>query len=76
MSGILFVDAAKVEATSGQMLITFGSGGDAFRFHLPPHIALRFRTSLFRDGWQIVCAPDAEVVELRPKKGRKKGGRS
>lgn len=73
MNGITFVEKAAVEATSGQMLITFTSGGDAFRFHLSPHVALAFRTLMLRDGWQIVCAPDAEVVKF--KKRGKKGGR-
>jgi len=74
MSGIIFVDSTTVEATSGQMLITFGSGGDNFRFHLPAHTAIRFRNAMLKDGWQIMCAPDADVVPLKPSRG--KGGRS
>lgn len=72
MAGILYVENAKAEATSGQMLVTFESGGEAFRFHLPPHTALRFRQSVVQDAWQVLCAPDAEVVPLAPK--RRKGG--
>jgi hypothetical protein len=73
MTGVLYIEEATVEATSGQMLITFKSGGDSFRFHLPPHVALKFRQTIMTDGWQVLCAPDAEVVPLRPtsKKGRK-----
>lgn len=49
MNGIVFVEATAVEATTGQMLVTFKSGGDAFRFHLPAHVALRFRQSVMPD---------------------------
>jgi len=73
MSGILYIDDTAVEATTGHMLITLKSGGEDFRFHLPDHIALRFRQAVLRDTWQVCCAPDAEVVPLRPGKG---GGRA
>ena len=74
MAGILFVEDSAVEATSGQMLITFKSGGENFRFHLPAHIALRFRQKIMADGWQVCCAPNAEVVPFKPK--RRKVGRT
>lgn len=66
MSGVLYIEEAAVEATTGQMLVTFTSGGDAFRFHLPAHIALHFRDAIMRDAWQVCCAPDAEIIPLRP----------
>ena len=66
MSGILYVEEAEVSATTGHMLVTFKSGGDSFRFHLPAHEALKFRHAVMRDSWQICCAPDAEVVTLKP----------
>ena len=72
--GILFIEDTAVEATSGQMLITFKSGGENFRFHLPAHIALRFRQKILADGWQVLCAPNAEVVPFKPK--RQKGGKA
>lgn len=72
MAGILFVEDATVEATTGQMLLTLTSGGEDFRFHLPAHIAIRFRQKVMADGWQVCCAPDAEVVPFRRK--RVKGG--
>jgi hypothetical protein len=72
MAGILFVEDATVEATTGQMLLTFTSGGEDFRFHLPAHIAIRFRQKVMADGWQVVCAPSAEVVTFKRK--RVKGG--
>jgi hypothetical protein len=53
------------------MLVTFESGGDAFRFHLPAHVALMFRHAVMQDAWQVCCAPDAEVVPLKPKASRK-----
>ena len=62
MTGILFVEGAAVEATSGQMLLTFTSGGEDFRFHLPANLAIRFREKILADGWQVLCAPNAEVV--------------
>ena len=71
MSGVVYVDEAKAEATTGRMLITFYSGGDLFRFHLPAHVALRFRQTIMRDAWQVCCVPDAEVVQLNPKQTRK-----
>lgn len=71
MSGILYVERATVEATTGHMLVTFESGGEAFRFHLPAHVALTFRHTVMKDAWQVCCAPDAEVVPLRRKRGRK-----
>jgi len=71
MAGVILTDAAKVEATSGKMVITFSSGGDDFRFHLPPHVALGFRDTVMRDGWQVCCAPNAEVVRLKRKGGGK-----
>ena len=43
MTGILFVEGAAVEAASGRMLVTFTSGGEDFRFHLPANLAIRFR---------------------------------
>jgi hypothetical protein len=70
MSGITFVDSTTVEATTGHMLITFGSGGENIRFHLPAHVAIRFRQAMLKDGWQILCAPDAEVVPLKPGSGK------
>ena len=72
MTGILFVDRSQVEATSGRMLITFSSGGDDFRFHLPPHVAIKLRQHIMRDGWEVLCVPDAEVVHLKPKGRRSK----
>lgn len=71
MSGVVYVDEAKAEATTGRMVITFNSGGDLFRFHLPAHVALRFRQAIMRDAWQVCCAPDADVVPLKPKRKRK-----
>ena len=72
MNGILYIDETAVEATTGHMLVTFKSGGDAFRFHLPAHVALRFRQAVMQDAWQVCCAPDAEVVALDSKR-RPKG---
>ena len=71
MSGVIYVDEAKAEATTGRMLITFNSGGELFRFHLPAHVALMFRQAIMRDAWQVCCVPDADVVQLRPKQRRK-----
>lgn len=71
MNGVLYIERAEVEATTGHMLLTFKSGGDAFRFHLPGHVALRFRQAVMQDAWQVCCAPDAEVVKLKPKRRRK-----
>lgn len=71
MSGIIYVDGADVVATSGHMLVTFKSGGEAFRFHLPGHLALTFRGNVMRDAWQVCCAPDGELVQFRPKSRRK-----
>lgn len=73
MSGVLYIEAASVEATSGQMLVTFKSGGEDFRFHLPANVALKFRQKVMTDGWQVCCAPDAEVVSIRA--ARRKGGK-
>ena len=71
MNGVLYVENAKVEATTGQMLVTFSSGGDLFRFHLPAHAALMFREAIMRDAWQVCCAPAADVVQLQPARRRK-----
>lgn len=71
MSGVLYVDETAVEATTGHMLVRFKSGGDAFRFHLPAHVALRFRQAVMQDAWQVCCPPDAEVVKLQPKRKRR-----
>ena len=73
MSGILYIEAASVEATTGQMLVTFKSGGEDFRFHLPANVALLFRQRVMEDGWQVCCAPDASALPFRPT--RKTGGR-
>ena len=73
MSGILYIEKATVEATTGQMLLTLTSGGEDFRFHLPAHIGLMFRQSIIEDAWQVCCAPDASVVPIRPTRG--KGGK-
>ncbi|KTE77784.1 hypothetical protein [Sphingopyxis sp. A083] len=76
MNGILYIDETAVEATTGHMLVTFKSGGDALRFHLPAHVALRFRQSVMQDAWQVCCAPDAEVIELKRKRTRKPKAKS
>ena len=70
MNGILYIDEASADATTGHMLVTFKSGGESFRFHLPGNIALKFRRTIIEDTWQVCCAPDAKVVELRPKRRR------
>jgi len=71
MNGILYIDEASADATTGHMLVTLKSGGDSFRFHLPGNVALKFRQAIIEDAWQVCCAPDAEVVRFRPK--QKKG---
>ena len=71
MSGIVYVEAAEVEATSGRMLVTFKSGEDSFRFHIPGSVALRFRQRVMEDAWQVCCAPDAQVVKFKRPRGRK-----
>ena len=71
MSGVAYVDEAKAEATTGRMPITFYSGGELFRFHLPAHVALMFRQAIIRDAWQVCCVPNADVVHLKPKQTRK-----
>lgn len=76
MNGVLYVDGAAVEATTGHMLVTFNSGGDAFRFYLPANVALKFRHSVMQDAWQVCCAPDAEVVALKRKRTRKTKAKS
>lgn len=68
MSGILYVEGAAVEATTGHMLVTFKSGDDTLRFHLPGHVALKFRHIIMRDAWQVCCAPGADVVKFRSKR--------
>jgi hypothetical protein len=72
VTGVLYIDAASVEATTGRMLITFKSGGDAFRFHPPPNVALRFRETIMKEGWQVLCAPDAELVQFPSAKAKKR----
>ena len=72
MSGILFVEAAAIEANSGHMLLTFTSGGDDFRFHLSAHVALLFRHRIMENGWQVCCAPDAETVSLAARRAKAK----
>lgn len=70
MAGIIHVDGTTVEATSGQMLVTFESGGEAFRFILPKDVGVGFRTKLLVDAWQVLCFPDAEVVSLAARRAR------
>jgi hypothetical protein len=67
MSGVLYVEGATVEATTGQMLVTFNSGGDSFQFHLPAHVALEFRHKVMRDAWQVCCVPE-EPIPFKPKR--------
>jgi hypothetical protein len=71
MNGLLYVEATEVEASSGRMLVTFQSGGDAFRFYIPADVALLFRQRVLEDAWQVCCAPNAEVITLKPKRRRK-----
>jgi hypothetical protein len=70
MSGVLYTEAAAINATSGHMLVTLTSGGEDFRFHLPAHVALKFRQRIMTDGWQVCCAPDAETVSLAARRSR------
>lgn len=76
MRGIVHVDDAVVEATTGHMLVTFTSGGEAFQFHLPSHVALKFRQMVMHDAWKVCCAPAAEVVKLKPTRRTKDKGKS
>lgn len=69
--GIIYVEEATAQATTGHMVLTFKSGGDTFRFHIPAHEALEFRQVIMRDTWQVCCAPDADVVKFKPKRQRK-----
>ena len=71
MSGVVYVDRFDVEATTGHMLVTFDSGGDAFRFHIPAHVALLFRDKVMRDAWQVCCVPDAQVVPFKPNRRKR-----
>lgn len=64
MQGIIFVEDAKVEATTGHMRITFRSGDAAFEFYLPGPVALMLRETVMKHAWQVCCAPDAEVVKF------------
>jgi len=74
MSGILYIDQTKVEATTGHMLVTFTSGGELFRFHLPGHVALKFRHTVMRDSWQVCCVPDEPIKfpKHKPRPTRRK----
>ena len=72
MNGVLFVEGASVAANSGHMLVTFTSGGDDFRFYLPAHVGMKLRETIMRDGWQVLCAPDAETVALDAQRERAK----
>lgn len=68
---IAYVESASVEATTGHMLVTFWSGGEAFKFHLPAHLALIFRDRVMKDAWQVCCVPDAELIPFKkPKRKR------
>ena len=71
MSCVIYVEETALEASTWHMLVTFKSGGDALRFHLPAHLALRFRHAVMKDAWQVCCAPGAEVIEVKPKRTRK-----
>jgi hypothetical protein len=68
--GIIHADGATAEATTGHMLITFTSGGEAFRFHLPGSVALRFRNSIMRDAWQVCCVPN-DPIPFKPKRRKR-----
>lgn len=72
MSGILFTEAAAIEANSGHMLVTFTSGGEDFRLYLPAHVALKLRHRILKDGWQVCCAPNAETVSLAARRDKAK----
>jgi hypothetical protein len=71
MSGILYIDEAAAEATTGHMLVTFVSGGEAFRFHLPGNVALKFRRAIIENTWQVCCVPN-DVLPLKPKRKGKR----
>ncbi len=71
MNGIVFVESATTKATAGHMLLTFKSGGDAFRFHLPAHLALVFAHAMVRDACQNCGAPGADIIKFSPKNKRK-----
>jgi len=69
VSGVLYAEGAKAEATTGHMLVTFTSGGEEFRFHLPANVALKFRQSVITDTWQVCCTP-SEPIKFSKKRRR------
>ncbi len=72
MSGVLYVDETAVEPTTGHILLSFKSGGNAIRFHIPAHVTLQFRQAVMQGAWQVCCAPDSEVIELKRKRAHKR----
>ena len=70
MTGVLYTEGASVDSASGRMLVTFTSGGEDVRFHLPANVAVLFRQKIMTDGWQVCCAPNAEVVPIKSKRRR------
>jgi hypothetical protein len=68
--GIIYVEGATVEATTGHMLVTLDSGGDVFQFHLPRNVALKFRDKIMRDAWQVCCVPE-EPIPFKPRRGKR-----
>lgn len=72
MAGILYTEAAAIDANSGRMLVTFTSAGEDFRFHLPAYIALLLRERILRNGWQVCCAPNAQTVSLSARRAQAK----
>ncbi|WP_448658295.1 hypothetical protein ACPVPU_12600 [Sphingomonas sp. CJ99] len=76
MTGIIYTEAADIDATTGRMLVTFTSGGTEYRFHIPADVALRFRHQIMTDGWRVCCAPDADVVSLAARRAKARRDRS
>jgi hypothetical protein len=65
MTGLIYIaKAPTIVATSGDLQIDLESGGDHFRFILSRHAAIAHREQMMREGWPVLCAPNAPVVPL------------
>lgn len=67
--GLMYVtEKTEVDADSDGMTIKIKSGDDTFAFRFTRHAGTALEQRIKQTAWAMHCAPDAEVIRLKPKK--------
>ena len=79
MAGLIYidkVDRADIECSTDRLVLRLKSDGDKIGLMFSRHAAIMLMEYLKRETWQLHCAPDGELIELKPKAKRKAADKS